>query len=174
MYADRLKKFTELYKKLTLAHNGDMVFTDFVKLCAISIYNSFAKSKEMEQEYLTTIKKYEKKYQDLFPQMFGQLIMMYEESDDIVDILGPFYERKNLGQKSLGQFFTPAHISEFISEISLGDEKNIKRKIEENGFLTMSDPACGAGRSVACFCQSIEEKKYKLPKRFTYNCKGYI
>ena len=39
MYADRLKKFTELYKKLTLAHNGDMVFTDFVKLCAISIYN---------------------------------------------------------------------------------------------------------------------------------------
>ena len=90
MYADRLKKFTELYKKLTLAHNGDMVFTDFVKLCAISIYNSFAKSKEMEQEYLTTIKKYEKKYQDLFPQMFGQLIMMYEESDDIVDILGPF------------------------------------------------------------------------------------
>ena len=55
-------------------------------MCAISIYNAFSKNEEMEQEYLRTIKSYSKEEQNLFPKMFGELIMMYEETDEITDI----------------------------------------------------------------------------------------
>lgn len=78
MYQERLKNFTKLYGELSNVYGSVNVFIDFVKMCAISIYNSFAKNQEMEQEYLKTINSYEKNYQNIFPKMFNELIMMYE------------------------------------------------------------------------------------------------
>ena len=60
MNNERMKKFTELYENLSSNYGKTPVFSDFVKMCAISIYNSFAKNKKMEQEYLKTINKYKK------------------------------------------------------------------------------------------------------------------
>ena len=52
MYEDRLKTFTRLYDDLSNIYGSVNVFMDFVKMCAISIYNQFAKNQEMEQEYM--------------------------------------------------------------------------------------------------------------------------
>lgn len=142
MYEERLKNFTKLYDELTNVYGSVNVFIDFVKMCAISIYNSFAKNQEMEQEYLKVINSYEKECQSIFPKMFSELIMMYEEAGDIIDILGPFYEKNNLGNSHLGQFFTPTHISDLMAEITLEDEKILKQNIEKRGFITMNEPTC--------------------------------
>lgn len=162
MYSNRLKTFTQLYDDLSNLYGSVNVFMDFVKMCAIAIYNPFAKNQEMEQEYLRTINSYEKEHQNIFPKMFGELIMMYEEAKDIVDILGPFYERENLGNSHLGQFFTPSHISELMAEITIEDEDTLKNNIQKNGFITMSEPTCGAGRYGTFTSKSITEKEYKL------------
>lgn len=146
MYEERLKEFTNLYDELSRVYGNVNVFIDFVKMCAISIYNSFSKNQELEQEYLKTINSYEKEHQNIFPKMFGKLVMMYEEAGDIIDILGPFYEKEHLGNSHLGQFFTPSHISDLMAEISLEDENTLKENIDKNGFITMSEPTCGAGR----------------------------
>ena len=98
--------------------------------------------------------------------MFGELIMMYEESKDIIDILGPFYERENLGNGHLGQFFTPSHISGMMAEMTIEDENNIQR----NGFITMSEPTCGAGRYDTFSSKGIKKKKYKLSTELTCIC----
>lgn len=152
MYVERLKNFTKLYYELSNIYGNGNVFMDFVKMCAISIYNSFAKNQEMEKEYLRTINSYQKEHQQIFPKMFGELIMMYEETKGIKDILGSFYEREHLGNSHLGQFFTPSHISDFMAEVSIEDENTIKQHIEEKGFITMSEPTCGAGRYDTFFC----------------------
>ena len=170
MYADRLKTFTRLYDDLSNVYGSVNVFMDFVKMCAISIYNSFAKNQEMEQEYLRTINSYEKEHQNIFPKMFGELILMFEESKDITDILGPFYEREHLGNSHLGQFFTPSHISDLMAEISIEDENTLKSNIEKNGFITMSEPTCGAGRYDTFISKSITETRYKLSTKFTCIC----
>lgn len=162
MYQERLKNFTKLYGELSNVYGSVNVFIDFVKMCAISIYNSFAKNQEMEQEYLKTINSYEKNYQNIFPKMFNELIMMYEESKEIKDILGPFYGKENLGNSHLGQFFTPSHISDFMAEITLEEENTLKNKIEERGFITMAEPTCGAGRNDTFICKSTTKKTYKL------------
>ncbi len=146
MYKERLSNFTQLYNELSTMYGSVNVFTDFVKMCAISIYNSFAKNQEMEQEYLRTINSYEKKHQNIFSKMFGELIMMYEESKDIIDILGSFYEQEHIGNSHLGQFFTPSYVSEMMAEMTIEDENTLKNNIQKNGFITMSEPTCGAGR----------------------------
>ena len=167
MYKERLKNFTNLYYELSNMYGSVSVFMDFVKMCAIAIYNSFAKNQEMEQEYLKTINSYEKEHQNIFPKMFGELVMMYEESEDITDILGPFYERKHLANKNLDQFFTPSHISEMMAEMIIEDENTLKNKIKKNGFLTMIEPSCGAGRYSTFNSKSIKKEKYKLSTRLT-------
>lgn len=170
MYEERLKNFTNLYDELSNMYGSVNVFMDFVKMCAIAIYNSFAKNQEMEQEYLRTINSYEKEHQNIFPKMFGELVMMYEESKDITDILGPFYEREHLGNSHLGQFFTPSHISEMMAEMTIEDENTLKNNIETNGFITMTEPTCGAGRYGTFSSKSIKKEKYKLSTRLTCIC----
>ena len=164
MYEERLKVFTELYGKLSAMYGN--VFMDFVKMCAISIYNSFAKNPEMEQEYLKTINSYKKEHQKIFPKMFGELIMMFEESEKIKDILGPFYEKQHLGNSHLGQFFTPSHISDLMAKITIGDENTLKKKIEERGFIGLSEPTCRCRWNDTFICKSIKKYKYQLSKRF--------
>lgn len=158
MYEDRLKTFTRLYDDLSNIYGNVNVFMDFVKMCAISIYNQFAKNQEMEQEYLGTINTYEKEHQNIFPRMFVELIMMYEDAKDIIDILGPFYEREHLGNSHLGQFFTPSHISELMAEITLEDEEKLKNRIEKNGFITMTEPTCGAGGMILSLAKVLQKR----------------
>ena len=131
MYKDYEKSFKNNFDKLSRIYGKYAVFSDFVNMCAISIYNSFAKNQVMEQEYLRTINSYEKEEQNIFSKMFGELIMMYEEANDIIDILGPFYEKENLGNSHIGQFFTPTPVSNFMSEISVGDENTLKENIKK-------------------------------------------
>ncbi len=159
MYAEHLKNFEQTYLKLVSNYGEYTVFSDFVKMCAISIYNSFAKDEKMEQEYLNTINSYEKEEQSLFPKMFGELIMMYEDSkDDITDILGPFYEKEHLGNSHIGQFFTPHHISDLMAEMTVGEEETIKSQIEKNGFITMCEPTCGAGGMVLSYVKALAKR----------------
>lgn len=167
MYTERLNNFTKLFENLSNAHDRKKIFVDFVKMCAISIYNSLAHNQEMEEEYLRTINSYNKEEQNIFPKMFGELVMMYEESKEITDILGQFYENKHLGESHLGQFFTPTHISDLMAEITVEDENTLKKKIEKYGFITMCEPTCGAGRYDSFTCKCIVQKKYKLSARFT-------
>lgn len=158
MYAERLKDFTKLYNELSNVYGNANVFIDFVKMCAISIYNSFAKNKEMEQLYLNTINSYKKEHQQLFCKMFGELIMMYENSKEITDILGPFYETEHLGNSHLGQFFTPTHISDLMAEISLEDEQTLKNIIAQRGFISMTEPTCGAGGMILSLAKALQKR----------------
>lgn len=160
MYKIKNKEFIKAYDAICYRHDRLKVFSDFVKMCAISIYNTFAKNQTMEQEYLRTIKSYSKEEQNLFPKMFGELIMMYEECKEITDILGPIYMNTKSKDKHLGQVFTPSHVSDMMAEITIEDKNAFKKEIEENGFVSMADPTCGAGRHVIIICESMAKERY--------------
>ena len=66
MYKDYKKSFQNKLDKLSRNYGKYTVFSDFVKMCSISIYNVFAKNEEMEKVYLNTIKAYEKEDRVLF------------------------------------------------------------------------------------------------------------
>lgn len=158
MYEIKNKEFIKAYDSICYRHDRLKVFSDFVKMCAISIYNTFAKSETMEQEYLRTIKSYSKEEQNLFPKMFGELVMMYEETGEITDILGPIYMNTKSKDKHLGQVFTPAHISDLMAEISLENADTLKHNIEKNGFITMCEPTCGAGGMILSLAKVMKNR----------------
>lgn len=152
MYEVKNSQFTKIFDELCCCHDRLNVFSDFVKMCAISLYNAFAHNETLEKEYLRTINSYNKKEQELFTKMFAELIMMYEESSEIVDILGPIYMNTKSKDKKLGQVFTPEHIAELMAEINVENDEDLKTKIQNNGFITVMDPACGSGRSCFILC----------------------
>lgn len=48
----------------------------------------------------------------------------------------------NLGNKSTSQFFTPYHICELMAKVT---EEDVIAIVKEKGYITISDPCCGAG-----------------------------
>lgn len=152
MYGIKNKEFINAYDAICMRHDRLNVFSDFVKICSISIYNAFAQNQEMEKEYLRTINSYNKEEQSLFIKMFSELIMIFEESKEVVDLLGPIYMDTKSKDSKLGQVFTPEHVAELLARIAMGDEKSFKNQIEKNGFVTVLDPACGSGRISFILC----------------------
>lgn len=152
MYRIKNKEFINAYDDICMRHDRLNVFSDFVKICSISIYNAFAQNQEMEKEYLRTINSYNKEEQSLFIKMFSELIMIFEESKEVVDLLGPIYMDTKSKDSKLGQVFTPEHVAKLLARIAMGDEKSFKNQIEKNGFVTVLDPACGSGRISFILC----------------------
>lgn len=152
MYGIKNKEFINAYDAICKKNDRLKVFSDFVKICSISIYNAFAQNQEMEKEYLRTINSYNKEEQSLFIKMFSELIMIFEESKEVVDLLGPIYMDTKSKDSKLGQVFTPEHVAELLARIAMGDEKSFKNQIEKNGFVTVLDPACGSGRISFILC----------------------
>lgn len=152
MYKEHYKEFEDMYLKLANVYSKYQVFYDFLKMSAIAIYNSFAKNEEMERDYLQTINKYKKEEQQLFSKMLGELIMMYQDAEDIKDILGPFYEREHLRDNHAGQFFTPTNISNFMAKVIVADKEEIDNYLKENGFISMCEPSCRRRRDGFSIC----------------------
>lgn len=158
MYGIKSKGFIKAYNSICYRHDRLQVFYDFVKMCAISIYNAFSKNEEMEQEYLRTIKSYSKEEQNLFPKMFGELIMMYEETGEITDILDSIYMNTKSKDKSLGQVFTPTNVSDFMAKVLIENTDTLKHNIEKNGFITMCEPTCGAGGMILSLAKAMKNR----------------
>ena len=157
------KNFKSIFNKLSVIYGSYSVFYDFVKMAAISINNAINKNEILEKEYLSTINKYKKEAQELFPKMLGELVMIYDKSDEITDFLGQFFEEQHLGNNKLGQFFTPTHISDVMAELVISNE-DLKKIINEKGFITMQEPTCGAGGMILSFARKLKKENINYQK----------
>lgn len=154
VYQQNYNEFKEYFNKLSSEYNDREVFSDLMKMCAIAIYNSFAKNQEFERKYLDTIKKYSKDAQQIFPKMFGNIIMMCQNNMELKDFLGEFYEKEKFCNAKTGQFFTPIHISDFMAKI-VADKETTLKMIEKKGYVGMSDPCCGSGRMALSYAKAM-------------------
>ena len=125
-------------------HDTWKVFNDFLAITTYSISNVACFSEDREKEYLKLINSYSKDEQKLFPMMLTSLVNSLDP-DDFNDVLGTLFEELELHNKWKGQFFTPDSVCKIMSEITL-NAASIKKEIEDNGYITLSDPACGSGR----------------------------
>ncbi|EHP44214.1 hypothetical protein OR16_04532 [Cupriavidus basilensis OR16] len=135
------------------AHRTGDVFADFVEMAALAMSNAvdWHQREAREARYLDLIGKYRPEEVARFPQMLGALTLAYEERvqlGDFGDLLGETYMRLKLGNDRAGQYFTPYHVSKLMAMMNVGDGSP---HIEQCGFLTLHEPACGAGGMViAC------------------------
>ena len=68
----------------------------------------------------------------------------------------------DLGNKWKGQFFTPMAIAELMAEVSID---HIKETIEKDGYITVNEPAAGAGAMVIALANVLKKHGYNYQKQ---------
>lgn len=140
------KEFLNTFKEFSGRYRSWDIWKDFITMFACSISNSLDKEHfdEREKLYLKTIKKYNKKEQELFPQLAAHTVMALEENPE-QDFLGSIFMSLNLGNEHNGQFFTPYHVCELMAEVTMDD---VVQKVKKDGYISINDPCCGAGATL--------------------------
>lgn len=168
------REFLKLFRNTARHRHRYDVFRDFVTLAACTLHNGIFHSfgieawpkiaQEREAEYLKIIGSYSKEDQQAFPLLFAHLVGMLDPEPR--DILGQLYMELEVASKDQGQFFTPPELSELMARLSHGPElANLQKP-----FVTVSEPACGAGGMVLAFVKIMIENKLDPSRRMWTQC----
>jgi type I restriction-modification system DNA methylase subunit len=125
-------------------------------MAAISISNAvdLQQAEKREARYMEIIKRYQSDEVQQFPKMLGELVNGLEEEPD--DILGRVFHELELHNKYTGQFFTPYTVCQMMAKMNVDD--HTKTIIDERGYLTAMEPACGSGSMVIALAQALKDE----------------
>lgn len=148
------KNIVKLFSRFDGSKNRRKVFEDFVTASAIAISNSCDEThaEEREEHYLQIVKQYKPAELETFGEMLAEIVMGMEDNPN-QDFLGEMYMALEFGSSSAGQFFTPYSVCRCMAEM-LSDWELLNSRISENGFISVSDPACGAGALLVAFANA--------------------
>lgn len=141
---DNKKNILKLLNELSEKSNLYQTFSDVVICCAYAIANKVYYNQEREDSFLKIIKKYGDEGYDKIAKILSYLANEYS-SENANDILGELFEELSLSSKSLGQFFTPQHVCDLMSSVTIKKDE-VLNSIEKNGYFSVADEACGSGR----------------------------
>jgi len=157
--------FIRTFKNTARHEHRYDVWRDFVTMAACSLHNGFFKCETREAEYLKIIHRYEKADQQRFPELLGCLIEMLEPEPR--DVLGPLYMELEIASKDRGQFFTPPELSEMMARLTTDDPK---AALKTQPFITMQEPACGAGGMVLALVKTLIDAGYNPAEVLWVQC----
>lgn len=150
------KEFVALVRQIQ-SHSVWEIFSDFVLMFAVAISNRVDSGhyEKREAMYMKTISKYTKSEQNIFPKLCTNVIIAMEENPER-DYLGEIFMSLELGNKRNGQFFTPYHICVLMAKMQIHD---VSKQVQERGYISVSDPCCGAGALLIAFANSVRNAK---------------
>ncbi|WP_234734817.1 N-6 DNA methylase [Tellurirhabdus bombi] len=134
------------------------IFSDFCELGACAYSNAVDRHnyQQREERYLNTIKKYDSlEERKQFPTLLGMLTEELERAPR--DVMGELFHELEIHNEHAGQFFTPYDLCRMISEMAFNPDEVI-RKIDGQGFITLQEPAVGAGAMVIAFANVMLRK----------------
>lgn len=152
------KNFAKLLESFAGKYSSWEVWKDFVTMSAISISNivDTLHREQREKQYLACAEKYSEKELAIFPQMLYEVIAELER-DPNQDFLGELFMALNLGNEWKGQFFTPYSVCRAMAAMTFsGDTPG---RIEQQGWVSVNDPACGAGALLIAFANECAAQK---------------
>jgi type I restriction-modification system DNA methylase subunit len=152
-------EFVKAFNAIARHRHRYEVFRDFVTMSAISLHNAVRKVESLEAEYMSIVQRYKKEEALEIAGLLGILVSLLEASPR--DVLGQLYMALELGNSSTGQFFTPEHISEFMAQIVY--DENLATL--DKPFITVCEPACGAGGMVLAFVKVMLSHGHNPAKR---------
>lgn len=145
---DSQVEFQKVFSQLCNSKSSWQAWSDFVEMAAIAISNRFeireSVKEDREDRYLDIIRQYSKSEQQLFPELVAILVMALEREPE-QDFLGEMFMALELGSHWKGQFFTPYSVCRMMANVSTADAKE---KIAARGWVSINDPACGAGATL--------------------------
>ncbi|GAW86207.1 conserved hypothetical protein [Bathymodiolus platifrons methanotrophic gill symbiont] len=143
------QSFIKIFNSIAKHKHRYQVFSDFVTMSAIAVHNGLNKSETLENEYMEIVGKCSKEEATKLANLFTNLVILLD-----------------LGNTNNGQFFTPPEISLMLAQLSYGD----KLKNLDTPFITLSEPACGAGGMVLAFAKIMIENKHNPIEKLWVQC----
>lgn len=152
---ERQKTIIKLLNSLEGRYSRWDIWQDFIVLSAVSIANAFGGPYREQREamYLERSKKYSTSELEVLAQMLAEVVDEMEQNPD-QDMLGELFMALGLANEWKGQFFTPYDICRAMAAMNLGED--LKSQIEEKGWVSVSDPACGAGALLLAFANECK------------------
>ncbi|MDM0015847.1 N-6 DNA methylase [Variovorax sp. J22P168] len=146
------RELTKLIRANAHRHRLHQVVSDFCELGALAISNAVdvAQRAVREERYLQIVGRYAREEVDRFPRMLATLVDWL--ACGFADCLGELFMSLELADHWKGQFFTPYSIASLMARVTLND---VKEKVQREGFVSICEPACGAGGMVIACADAI-------------------
>lgn len=147
----------KLLQSFGYQHDRHRVFSDCMEMMAIAISNAIDKARfeERERQYVAIAGRYTKDEMGVFTQILAELVLALEASHD--DVMGAVFGELELGNAAAGQFFTPFEISRLMARLTLGDGAHARSLFEQYGFVSVMEPAVGAGGMVIAMAEALRD-----------------
>jgi type I restriction-modification system DNA methylase subunit len=158
------KAFIDLFNTIARHRHRYEVFKDFVTMAAFSVHNAVRMDEKLEAEYMSIVQRYTKEEAISFSHLLTMLVNMLQPAPR--DVLGTIFMELDFGGTHNGQFFTPHHISELMALIAYGEQLESL----DVPFVTLCEPACGAGGMVLAFVKVLIDKGHNPAKRLWVQC----
>ncbi|MCC6458031.1 MAG: SAM-dependent DNA methyltransferase [Caldilineaceae bacterium] len=161
---NHIKAFLKAIEGFRYEHNIIDLFRDWTELVAAELHQApyhaglCAKDDAFEQaeaRYMEVAKRYQRPDFDRFAEMLAITRMALAE--EMQDFLGQCYMQLEISNERAGQFFTPYEVSLLIAQLAIG---NPSPQIEETGFITLHEPACGSGGMIIAVADTLEKAKH--------------
>ena len=137
-------------------------FGDWTEAAALALANAFPgrgldpRWDDREARYLGIAKRYDPGlWSSATAEMMACVVDGLGE-DEPADFLGSAFMRLELSSHWHGQFFTPMEVSLCMARM-LVSEGPLRESVEGRGFVTLMEPACGAGGMVVAFSTAMRE-----------------
>lgn len=133
------------------------IWQDFIIMSAIAIANATGGPyvKEREAMYRDRACKYSAKELEAFSDMLFEVIAELERDPD-QDFLGELFMTLGLGNEWKGQFFTPYDVCRAMSSMTYAPD--MTEQIKKQGWVSVNDPACGAGALLIAFANECRRR----------------
>ena len=136
------KDFAKMFRGLCHSRQPWTVFADFCEAAAMSLANVVHKDEEREKAYMRIAEQYGNDM-NVFSNLMAIVVEALEYEPH--DFLGEIFQELELANHWHGQFFTPSSVALMMAKMTLD---GIEERIEEKGFVTFCEPACGAGATI--------------------------
>lgn len=156
------KAFISLFNQTARNHHRHQVFEDFISCSVIALQNALSFCEKREQKYLRIVARYEKKDVVRMAELLAHVVNGLDDSPG--DFLGQVFMQLELGDKYRGQFFTPWDVGIMMARMQLG---NVADNFADKPFITLAEPACGAGCMALAFATVLRDAGYS-PHRYLW------
>ena len=152
------KEFMDIFRQMCHSHSSWQVWADVMSAIACTLSNAVDKTpgryEAREKEYEQCIKRLGSVE---LPAKLMAVIVTALENEPEQDFLGSMYMQLELGNHWRGQFFTPYCVCQCMAEINVGP--GLQTEIESKGYLSVNDPACGAGATLIAAANALKKHK---------------
>ena len=162
--AELRKRFIKAFDRLTYHRERHDVLGDFLEMAVCAIRKKTLppgpEADAIEDQYMAVVKRNKVEDVRAMPELLGIATLAVQEGG--CDFLGQVIVELELSNEHMGQFFTPYDVSRMMAEMILGDAGAL---IREKGFITLAEPASGAGGMIVAAADVIEKQGFDVGRQ---------